>query len=469
MTILNKRTEDHALEAVPDSERHNWLQLSWSTAGIATTLVQLFIGALVTFVAGIWIGLLAGLAVTVIGALLGWGVGHVAFKTGLASSVLARQHGFGRRGSSLVALTFGFMIVGFIALENVLLYKGLLFWLGLDDSLELQILVYGLMTLAWILLTAFGFELVTRVASLTLIAFLVLLVYLMFDVIQSSGQNWQQVISFGAQFPDEALAAMGATTPLGKFSFCINVLIGSAGALALIDGDLGRYARSSKDVLVAAVIGNLFLDVVMIVVGAVVMYAGTGQLIDFYVAKGVSAEVAVASVVQSPDSVAAAFIVFGGTLGALLLFLAQGKAQVLNTYSASLSMTNLFDVTLGWRPGRMMFVILANVIACLMLLGSILDWFNGFITILGILTTCFAAIIITDYFIVAPKRAPGETLADFHWPGLLTVAMAFVCSHYLFNSWMPIEIVTSLILSFVLYPLLCTLERRSAQLSRLAS
>lgn len=469
MTTLNKRTEDHALEAVPDSERHNWLQLSWNTAGIATTLVQLFIGALLTFVAGIWIGILAGLAVTVIGALLGWGVGHVAYKTGLASSVLAREHGFGRRGSSLVALTFGFMIVGFIALENVLLYKGFLFWMGLEDTLALQFLVYGLMTLAWILLTAFGFELVTRVASLTLIAFLALLVYLMFDVIQSSGQNWQQVFTFGAQFPEEALAAMGATTAMGKFSFCINVLIGSAGALALIDGDLGRYARSSKDVLIAAVIGNLAMDVVMLIVGAVVMYAGAGQLVDFYVAKGVSPEAAAASVVQSPDSVAAAFIVFGGTLGALLLLLAQGKAQVLNTYSASLSMTNLFDATLGWRPGRLVFVILANVVACLMLLGSILDWFNGFITILGILTTCFAAIIITDYFIVAPKRAPDESMADFHWPGLLTVAVAFVCSHYLFNGWMPIECVTSLILSFVLYPLFCKWGRRSAPLPRPAS
>ena len=69
--------EDHALEAVPEGSRKGWLSLSWSTVGIVTTLVQLFIGALTTFVAGLHIAVLAGITVAVIGALLGWGVGHV--------------------------------------------------------------------------------------------------------------------------------------------------------------------------------------------------------------------------------------------------------------------------------------------------------------------------------------------------------------------------------------------------------
>ena len=42
--------EDHALETVPQADRKNWLALSWNTAGIVTSLVQLFFGALVTFV-----------------------------------------------------------------------------------------------------------------------------------------------------------------------------------------------------------------------------------------------------------------------------------------------------------------------------------------------------------------------------------------------------------------------------------
>lgn len=83
MTDLAHKTDDHALEKVPDSERQNWLQLAWGTTGIVTTLVQLFVGALATFVAGFWIGVISGIMVAIVGGLLGWAVGNVAFKTGL--------------------------------------------------------------------------------------------------------------------------------------------------------------------------------------------------------------------------------------------------------------------------------------------------------------------------------------------------------------------------------------------------
>ncbi|MEY3835380.1 MAG: hypothetical protein RI989_808 [Bacteroidota bacterium] len=92
--------EDHALEMVPASDRQGWLQLSWNTVGIVTTLIQLFIGALTAFVAGMPIALLGGFIVMVIGALLGWGVGHIAYKTGLSSTVMSRIHGFGKNEPS---------------------------------------------------------------------------------------------------------------------------------------------------------------------------------------------------------------------------------------------------------------------------------------------------------------------------------------------------------------------------------
>lgn len=450
--------EDHALDAVPDASRKGWLQLSWSTVGIVTTLVQLFVGALTTFVAGIKIGILAGLMVTVIGAALGWGVGHVAYRTGLSSTVLSRYYGFGQKGSILTAAVFGFMIIGFLALENALLYKGFLFYLNIADTMTSRLVVYGLLTVAWILITAFGFELVSRVSSLTLVAFLGVLVYMVFDVIASSGQSWSSVMSFGAQLPPDGLKALGADTDSGKFVFCVNVMIGSAGALAMIDADLGRYAKSSRDIGVAALLGNLFMDVVMLAVGGVVMYAGMGALVDYYVNTGMARDAAQQMALQSPDSVAAAFIVFGGVAGTILMVLAQSKAQVLNVYSASLSLTNLFDAAFSWRPGRLVFVVVANVLALLMLAGSILEWFNSFITILGILTTSFAGIIVADYFLVrryfSPDQFREHALSALNWPGLTTCVLAFVLAHYVFTAWVPIEFFVSITVSLLLYPVL---------------
>ena len=153
---------------------------------------------------------------------------------------------------------------------------------------------------------------------------------------------------------------------------------------------------------------------------------------------------------------AAAFIIFGGLVGTLLMVLAQSKAQVLNTYSASLSLTAFFDALFGWRPGRIVFVILANLIGCLLLVGAILDWVQAFLTILGILTTCFVGVMLADYFFVKPRQAgrdPADTPA-VNWSGIITVAVAFVLAHYVLNKSMPIEFFTSLPISLVLYPIL---------------
>ena len=49
---------------------------------------------------------------------------------------------------------------------------------------------------------------------------------------------------------------MGAATDTAKLIFCMNVLAGTAGALALVDADLGRYARAGKDIVVAAILSN---------------------------------------------------------------------------------------------------------------------------------------------------------------------------------------------------------------------
>lgn len=452
------RMEDHALESVPADQRQNWLQITWGTAGIVTTLIQLFIGALVTFVAGLKLGVLAGITVTIIGGLLGWGAGHIAYRTGLSSSVMSRQHGFGVRGSTLIAVVFGFMIIGFLAIENALLYKGFLFYFNLKDTLANQIVIYGILTVAWILLTAFGFQLVARFSSWMLIGFLAVLLYMVVDVIATSGQSWGEVLRFGVQMPPEVLAGMGATTDAGKFAFAVNVLIGSAGALALVDADLGRYARTSRDIGVAAFLGNVAMDILMLAIGGIVMYAGMGQIIEYHVSVGGLTQQAAQQVaLQSPDSVAAAFIIFGGIVGTILMVLAQSKAQVLNTYSASLSLTALFDALFTWRPGRIVFVILANLIACLLLVGSILDWVQAFLTILGILTTCFVGVMLADYFIVQPRlRAHGgaQPVPQMNWSGIVTVIVAFVLAHYVLNQAVPIEFFTSLPICVVLYSIL---------------
>ena len=245
----------------------------------------------------------------------------------------------------------------------------------------------------------------------------------------------------------------------GKLIFCINILAGSAGALALFDADLGRYARRSSDVAIAALLGNFALDVFMVFMGAVIMYAGMPALVEYYVnVNGLTDEAARQVAIENADRVAFAFVVFGGVLGTALMIAAQTKAQVLNTYSSSLSLTNFFDAITSWRPGRFFFVVLANLLSLAFLYGDVMEWFNAFLVILGVLTTCIAGIMIADYFVVRPRLGHQDTIKFGAEPvnraGVISIVLAFLLSHYVLVAIIPIEIFTALAVSFIIYPVL---------------
>jgi cytosine permease len=206
------------------------------------------------------------------------------------------------------------------------------------------------------------------------------------------------------------------------------------------------------------------MSIIMLSIGGIVMYAGFDRVVDYFVhTRGLSVAAANAMALASPGSVAASFVIFGGVLGAILMVLAQSKAQVLNTYSGSLALSNLSDAVFGWRPGRFVFVILANVIGLVMLYGKLLALVNDWITILGVLTTSLAGVIVADFFVVTPRIAAaaakfGEPAAggpkQFEWAGIVTIVVGTILAHYVLEHIIPIEFVTSLIVSLVLYPAL---------------
>lgn len=441
--------EDHALEAVPVSDRQSWLKLSWNTVGIVTTLVALYVGALLTFVAGFRLGLLGGAIVAVISGCLGWGVGYTAFRSGLASGMLARFFGFGVKGSALISSLFGFMMIGFLAAENVLLYEGLVLFFNLQHSVVSQVFIYGALVVCWILLTTYGFKEVSQVSSLMLIGFLAMLFYLLIMLFNITGQSWSVATAFPTQMPRAMLESLGVFSQSDKLMFCINLLIGSGGALALLAGDLGRYARRASDIGLAVGLGSVTLGVFMVAMGGIIMFISLPLIIEHVVSStGLTELEAMQRAVSSPEQIAAGFILIGGFVGALLIVAAQSKAQVMNAYSSSLSLSNIFDAVFGWRPGRFVFVIAANALSVLLLFGDLLIWFKNFLEVLGILTTGVAAIICCDYFVV--RRILGRSdikvygADTINISGVIALFISFVSSYFLFEDIIPIKALTAI-------------------------
>ncbi|MGH8034541.1 MAG: cytosine permease, partial [Lysobacterales bacterium] len=453
---LGSLIEDHALERVPTGERENWLRIAWNTVGLVTTLVIMFFGAVVCFVAGVKIALLAGLVSFTIGSALGWAMARVTVETGYSNTLITRQYGLGRRGSALASLIFGFLIVGFLAVENGLLYRGFLFFFNWQDTWPARILLFSLMTGCWILLTAFGFRLVTRTSSLMIMGFLVVLAWMLVEVLGGAGPVTADGLMFASQLDAATLAGMGIASARDKFVFALNLLVGPACALALNTADFGRYGKSTGHVGAAAMIAIFVQSLLMMLVGGLLMKSAAPAMVTYFnEVAGMPLELAQKQVLRSPDSIAATFIVFGGVTGFLLMILAQAKAQVLNTYSSSLCIANLGDALLGWRQGRLTFVVMSNVIALLMLYGEILHFVEEWIKLLGVLLSALAATIILDYYFVRHRiKSTGGEPAAVNWAGVFAILAAVYGAHWLFRPWQPIEVLTSLVLVAFTYPAL---------------
>jgi cytosine permease len=447
--------EDHALSAVPAAERRSGWGLMTNTAGIASTLVQLAIGASVTLIAGVWWGILAGVLVALFGGTLGWLVGHVAYVSGTSSTVTARFYGLGTRGSALASLIFAFMILGFLALENALLYYGTLFMLGWAPSTAHAVLIYGILTIAWILLTMYGLPLVQRTSTLLLIAFVVLTVVMAWIAVDRSGVSLGTIFSGGAVVPD-----MGSTVT--RFTTVLAILAGSAGALALVDADFARYARSPKDVGVLAMGGAIMIDIVVVVLGTIVIHAGSSVVGDYLnahpgVAAGQTGDTIADKVAwMVNNNTGAFFVVLAGGLGFVLMYVAQVKAQVLNTYSGSLALSNLSDGLFRRHPGRVAMVIAGNVIGLLMVAGDILGFINSYLGILGVTTTALAAVIIADFFIVRRRAAVAPSdLESVNWAGVVSVVLASLVGGILQQTEVfRLGFLVALAVVLVLYPVL---------------
>ncbi|MER5669905.1 purine-cytosine permease family protein [Pseudonocardia alni] len=454
---LRAQMEDHALTAVPDSERRSGWGLMTNTAGIASTLIQLAIGGSVTLIAGVGWGILAGVVVAVFGGALGWLVGHVAYVSGTSSTVTARFYGLGVRGSALASLIFAFMILGFLALENALLYYGTLFMFGWEPTLANAIVIYGVLTLAWIGLTVFGLSLVQRTSMVLLVVFVVLTVALAVVAFVRSGLSMGELLAAGPVVP-------GYGSGAERFTAVLSILAGSAGALALVDADFARYARSSRDVGILAVGGSIMIDVVVVALGTVLIHAGSGLVSDY-----LGRNPAVAAT-QSGTSVAdkvtwmiannsgAFFIVLAGTLGFVLMYVAQVKAQVLNTYSGSLALSNLADGLFGSNPGRVAMVVVGNVIGLLMVAGDILGLVNSYLGLLGVTTTALAGVIIADFFVVRRRRVAAPDEAEpVNLAGVVSVVGASVLGGVLQETGVTsLGFVVALVTVLVVYPLLRT-------------
>lgn len=446
---LRQAIDDNSLTPVPEEERKSGWYLSWLPAGVATSLLQLTIaGSITALVGSVW-GLVAGALVAAFILVLGYLFGNIARAEGLSSTVLPRFYGLGHRGSAISSLAFAIMIIGLCASENVLLYNGTLFALGWHDSIGARVLIYGLLTVAWIALSMFGIKIVARTSSILVIVFFGLLAYMIFTIYHSSS------VSLGDAFTQASTVATGTGT--SRFFTVIGMLGGQGGALILVNADYNRYARSRRAVGAVSLTGVIMLDIVGIALGILVLTGGN-QLVGEYLVQHGSATNANAFAqanALAADNTGAYFVILSGMIGFVLMYVAQVKVQVLNVYSGSLALSNLCYVLSGHRPNRLAMIIAANVICLLMIAANVFEQLAGFLSMLGIVIVGFIALAIADFYIVRrSRRRPVSEVESVNWAGLLTLAFASVVAYVLSETGVfPFGFVASAVIVVLVYPL----------------
>jgi cytosine permease len=443
--------EDHALNRVPQDQRKGGWTLSWMTMGIVTTLVQLTIGSYASAVDGVGLAVLAGVLVALFGGGLGWLVGNISRHEGISSTVTSRFYGFGYRGSIIASAIFSFMILGFLALENALLYYGTLFALGWNDTTGHRVLIYGVLTVLWIVLTTFGVNQVIRVSSILVVAFLILLLFMVDRAGFQSGTTFAQIFGHPALIP-------GLGGGWSRFATVLVALAGSQGALALVDADYARYARKPRDVVTMAFSGSFMMGVIILLAGSIIVYGGMGPVIHYLLAHHAATPATAVSAANSmaANDTGAYFVVLSAVAGFILMYAAQAKAQVLNTYSGSLALTNFFDAVANWRPGRFFMVVLGNLIAMAMVAAGILSTLEAWLNILGIATTAFCAVMIADYYLVRRQTpADRDKVEAVNVAGVVSVVVGSLVAIILENSGVfPLGFLTALVVVGLLYVVL---------------
>lgn len=450
-STIAQAVEDHALVSVPMAERQSGFKLAMSPMGVATALVIFAVGGFTVLLSGFWIGLLAGFIATIVGYSMGYYLGKMTFQTGMSSTVTSRFFGFGVKGSSLGAAIFAFMILGFLALESALLYEGTLLMFNLQDTMLVKISLYGVLTLAWILLAIFGLQLALRVSKYMIVVTLVVTFYMIYHLYGVRGMDPMLVFNSTG-------SVTGGFWP--KLSTALVLMGATAGTIALVTIDFARYCRNTQDVKVLAMAGPLMQNLIMIVLGGLVVIGGIPEVAEYLMHRqaGLSPQQASeAAAGFAMTNTGAFFVVLAGWVGFITIYAAQAKAQAINAYSGSLVLVNLLDALTGKKPGRAFMVVLGNIFALMMIGAGILGQFVAWLSYLGCMTMGLCGVMLIDYYYVRKGQFSLQTakVESCNWAGVITLIITSGIGIVLIASKVfELGFFVTLGLSFLIYPAL---------------
>ncbi|MGW1948564.1 purine-cytosine permease family protein [Streptomyces sp. NPDC001940] len=354
--------EDYPLERVPRAARYSWFNVAVQRFGQLSDLTQFLLGATLAAGLSFWGAFWAFTLGSVILEVVCIFVGIAGMREGLATSMLVRWTGFGRYGSTLIALVIAVSLFGWFGVQTAVFAAGLQ---SIVPSIPLWAwcLICGLAVTALVLR---GFRAMGWTAFVTVPAFLGLAGWAM--TVQISRHSFTDLVAsppFGAHIS----IATGATIVAGSY------IVG-----AVTTPDMTRFNRTTGDVVKQTLVGISLGEYVLGLAGVLLAYA-----------------------VKSSDLIAI-ITSSSGVVGVIVLVSATVKINNWNLYSSALGLITAVESVFKVRLGRVGTTVVIGVLGSLAAAAGILDHFTDFLTILGVLTPPVAGIMVAEYFVVKKWR-----------------------------------------------------------------
>lgn len=415
---------DPALSAIPEKDRQHWITPTMIFGGLEFTIPVLMVGAALTASFGLGKILLILIIALFVFQWVGNTLqGYMGAKTGRASSVIAKTSFGSVQAKVLVGLTIFFVSLGWWALQTAVAGNAMSAMFGIDYATNWigWAIVTTIAGLLFALPSIIGYGSMKWTDYLAVPSGLLLIIGGIYLALKNTG--WETIVSWK---PEPTMTILAA----------ISLVIGVNVSQWVIASDYTRYAKPTWRDNWIIPSGIVVIGFPLFIVGAI-MSVGVGD----------------ADIVNVMMNLG--FPVWGF----LILWLATWTSQLVNNYSMGLALANVLNVNSS--KGRAILTLIGTIIAIIIALMGILQYFEDFLYLTALLYPAIAGVMMGDFFFI--RRQQWEDIPGWNWMATIAIVAGIAVGYITqYISPMGLPAVQSLLISIAVYYIAMKIKKKVA-------
>lgn len=417
-------SNDPALTEIPLKDRQHWLTPAMIFGGLEFTIPVLMVGASLAASFGLSKILLILIIALFVFQWVGNTVaGYIGAKTGRSSSVIAKTSFGTTQARVIVGLTIFVVSLGWWALQTAVAGNAIAAMFGIDYTTQYWswVLITVVAGLLFALPSIIGYNSMKWTDYLAVPAGLILIIGGIYLSLKNIG--WSTIANWNPE-PTMTIAA------------AISLVIGVNVSQWVIASDYTRYAKPTwKD--------NLLIPSGIVVVGFPLFIVG-----------------AIMSVGVGDADIVNVMMNLGFPVwGFLILWLATWTSQIVNNYSMGLALANVLNISSS--KGRAILTLIGTIIAIVIAILGILDYFEDFLYLTALLYPAIAGVLFSDFFFI--RKQKWVEIPGWNWMATIAVVISVIVGYYTqYINPMGLPAIQSLLASMAAYLIAMKIKKKVA-------